>query len=108
MDELEKIEIKKLVPVVAKINAGKSNLLNILYNMNFLECGDSITTKFINIIRYNPNIEKPCLYHLNIKKEGENYCFYKDSKEVYEGEKNITEANKNINSKLLNMENILL
>ena len=106
MDELEKIEIKKLVPVVAKINAGKSNLLNILYNMNFLECGDSITTKFINIIRYNPNIEKPCLYHLNIKKEGENYCFYKDSKEVYEGEKNITEANKNINSKLLNMENI--
>ena len=98
----EKIEIKKIVPVAAKISAGKSKLLNVLYNINFLECKAEITTKFINILRYNPNIKKPILYHLNIKKEGENYVFYKDLKEVYEGEENIIQANKNINFKLSN------
>ena len=75
MEKLEKIELRKIVPVAAKISAGKSKLLNVLYNINFLECNKDITTKFINILRFNPNIKQPCLYHLKIIKEGEKYAF---------------------------------
>ena len=106
MDSLEKIQIRKIVPVAAKISAGKSKLLNVLYKFNFLECKPDIGTKFINLLRYNPTLEKPCFYHLILKKEGEEYSFYKDLNEVYEGEEKIIEANKNINKKLKNEENI--
>ena len=106
-DKLEKIEIKKLVPVAAKISAGKSNLLNVLYNIKLLECKDKITTKFINILRYNPKIKKPFFYHLKLKKEEDKYVFYKDlSDTIYEGEENIIEANKIINKKYVNEKNI--
>ena len=106
MDSLEKIQIRKIVPVAAKISAGKSKLLNVLYKFNFLECKPDIGTKFINLLRYNPTLEKPCFYHLLLKKEGEEYSFYKDLNEVYEGEEKIIEANKNINKQLKNEENI--
>ena len=100
MDNIEKIEIRKIVPIAAKISSGKSTLLNILYNINYLECNAGITTKFVNLLRYNPNINQPTFYHLKIRKEGEKYIFYKDLNEVYEGEKDIKEANININKKL--------
>ena len=103
------IEIKKLVPVAAKISAGKSNLLNVLLNIKFLECKAGIATKFINILRYNPNIEKPIFYHLKINKneKEDKYYFYKDlSREIYEGEEKIIEANKKINKKYENEKNI--
>lgn len=100
MDESEKIEIRNIVPVAAKISAGKSKLLNVLYNIKYLECKSGIATKFVNILRYNPNIAQPCFYHLILKKEGENYIFYKDKSKIYEGEENIIEANKLINDKL--------
>ena len=100
MDNIEKIEIRKIVPIAAKISSGKSTLLNILYNINYLECNAGISTKFVNLLRYNPNINQPTFYHLKIRKEGEKYIFYKDLNEVYEGEKNIIEANININKKL--------
>ena len=101
MEELEKIEMRLLVPVAAKISAGKTQLLNVLYNMNLLECKAGISTKFINLIRYNPNIKKPCFYHLIVKKEGDNYLFYKDIKnKIFEGEENIIKANKEINNLL--------
>ena len=92
---LEKIETRNIVPVAARINSGKSKLLNVLYNINFLECKSGIATKFINLLRYNPNISKPCFYHLIL----ENNIFYKNKNEFYEGEENIIEANKNINKK---------
>ena len=102
MSVLEKIEIRSIVPVVAKISAGKSKLLNVLYNINFLECKAGIGTQFVNLLRYNPNIKQPCFYHLRVSKEGENYIFYKDLNEFYEGEQIIIEANKKINEKLRN------
>ena len=71
--EKEKIETRKIVPVAAMISAGKSKLLNVLYNMNFLQCTAGIGTKFVNLIRYNPRIEEPIFYHLKIEKEGDKY-----------------------------------
>ena len=107
MDDLPKIEMRKLVPVAAKISAGKSKLLNTLYNIDFLECSAGIGTKFINILRYNPKINTPCFYHLILKKEGENLIFYKDiNSEIYEGEDNIIKANKEINKSLYNNKQI--
>ena len=100
------------MPVAAMISAGKSKLLNVLYNINFLETKAGIGTKFVNILRYNPNITEPKFYHLRIKKEGEEYVFYKDNlSEDIIGEKNIIEENKNINRSLaedsdFNYENI--
>ena len=77
--------------------------LNILYNINYLECKEGIATKFVNILRYNPNINSPCMYHLKIVKEGNGYIFYKDanSKEV-SGEEKIKEEIKKINNELSN------
>ena len=103
---LEKIEIRKIVPLAARISAGKTKLLNVLYNIKFLECKDGIATKFVNLLRYNPEISQPRFYHLLLKKEGETYTFYKDPTEYYEGEENIIEANKNINNKLYGVNDI--
>ena len=101
--EKEKIEIRKIVPVAAMISAGKSKLLNVLYNINYLECKAGIGTKFVNLLRYNPNIEDPIFYHLKIVKEGDKYIFYKDlTQEIYKGEESIIEANKIINNDLYN------
>ena len=104
--------MRKIVPVAAMISAGKSKLLNVLYNINFLETKAGIGTKFVNILRYNPSITEPKFYHLRIKKEGEEYVFYKDNlSEDIIGEKKIIEENKNINRSLaedsdFNYENI--
>ena len=101
MNDKEIIEQRKIVPVVSMISAGKSKFLNVLYNINYLECNSGLTTKFVNFLRYNPNIKQPCFYHLKIEKKKENYIFYKDlNYDVIEGEKNIIEANKNINKSL--------
>ena len=94
------IEERKIVPVVARISAGKSKLLNVIYNINFLECKAGISTKFINLLRYNPNIHKPRFFHLNIKKKGDKYQFYQDANyKIVEGEKNIIAENKIINER---------
>ena len=101
MESMQKIKRRKIVPIVAMVNAGKSKLLNVLYNINFLETKDGIATKFVNILRYNPNITKPRFYHLKLAKEGNDYIFYKDlnSEEVI-GEERIIEENININNQL--------
>lgn len=100
MEVPEKIEMRKIIPVVARISAGKSKLLNILYNINFLECKAGIATKFINLLRYNPNINEPRFFHLNIKKEGEKYNFYRDTDyNIIIGKENIIKENKILNKK---------
>ena len=100
METMQKIEKRKLVPIAAMVSAGKSKFLNVLYNINFLESRDNIATKFVNILRYNPNIQKPCFYHLKVVKEGNDYTFYKDLTEEIIGEEEIIEENININNEL--------
>jgi len=55
--EGERIEQRKITPVAAMISAGKSKLLNVLFNINYLECRAGIGTKFVNLLRYNPDIK---------------------------------------------------
>jgi len=95
----EKIEERKIIPIAAKISAGKSKLLNVLFNISFLESKAGIGTKFVNILRYNPDIQKPRFYHLKVEKENGKYAFYKDpNSNVKEGEKEIIEENKKVNN----------
>ena len=100
MEKLQKIEPRKLVPIAAMVSAGKTRFLNVLYNINCLESREGIATKFVNILRYNPNITKPCFYHLKLVKEENDYTFYKDQTEEIIGEENILEENKKINNEL--------
>ena len=100
MNSLEILEERKIVPIAAMISAGKSKLLNVIYNINFLECKRDIGTKFVNILRYNPNIEEPMFYHLKLQKQKGKYIFYKDLNSLIKGEDNIIEENKNINNVL--------
>ena len=101
MESMIKIEYRKIVPIAAMVSAGKSMFLNVLFNFNILECKAGIATKFVNILRYNPNINSPCFYHLKIVKEGNDYIFYKDpNSEEVSGEEKIKEEIKNINNEL--------
>jgi len=108
MEDNNPIEIRKIVPVVARVSAGKSTLLNTIFNIDFLECKAGIGTKFINILRYNPNIKEPRFFHLIVKKEGNEYKFYKDNlyHEVI-GHQKILEENKKINQYLNKEKNII-
>ena len=101
MEAIQQIEKRKIVPIAAMVSAGKSKILNILYNIKFLESKPGISTKFVNLLRYNPNIEQPRFYHLKLIKEGNDYNFYKDlnSEEII-GEQKIIEENININNEL--------
>ena len=97
-----KVDIKNLCPMIDMISAGKTSLLNIIYNVDFLEINSGIGTKFVNIIRYNKNVgKKPIFYHLILKNIGNgNYEFYKDPKTVIVGKENIKKAIADINQKL--------
>ena len=104
----EKIEIKNLTPVIATISAGKTSFLNAVYNIKFLEVSRQIGTKFVNIIRYNPNVGKvPIFYHLILKKKYNDYDFYKDKKTEVKGSENIAKKNAEINAELKQKKNFL-
>ena len=98
----EKIEIGNLVPVIATISAGKTSLLNAIFNIRFLEVKSGIGTKFVNIIKYNQNITIPRFYHLIVKKNDteKNYEFFRDTKSIIIGDEKIKKANMEINKKL--------
>jgi hypothetical protein len=53
----ERLIIKNLCPMIASISAGKSTLLNIFFNIDLLETAPDISTKFVTIIRYNPQVK---------------------------------------------------
>ena len=97
------IEKRYIVPIAAMVSAGKSKLLNVIYDIDFLECKAGIGTKFVNILRYNPTISQPKFYHLVVKQEKDTKgniinVFYKDPNyEEKIGEIPIIEENKNIN-----------
>ena len=52
--ELSRIEIRYLCPMIAMISSGKTSILNVIYDTNFLEVSAGVGTKFVTIIRYNP------------------------------------------------------
>ena len=62
--------IKKFsIPIIGKINSGKSTILNYLLNLNdTLEVSEGLTTKFISIIRHNEDLKgkSPKIYNVNI------------------------------------------
>ena len=91
MENLEKIEIKNLCPMIAMISAGKTSILNTIYDIDFLETSAGIGTKFVNIIRYNPEVGKnPKFYHLILKDIGNgDYEYYKDTKTEIIGKEEI-------------------
>lgn len=62
------IEKRKNIPIIVKISSEKSFLLNVIYNIDFLECKAGICSRFVNNLRYNPKLEQPCFYHLKIEK----------------------------------------
>ena len=100
-----KVDIKNLCPMIAMISAGKTSILKVIFDIDFLEATAGIGTKFVNIIRYNPSIGKnPKFYHLIVKNIGNgNYEFYKDPKfgEIT-GKDNIKQKNKDLNAEFKN------
>ena len=102
MENLEKIEIKNLCPMIAMISAGKTSILNTIYDIDFLETSAGIGTKFVNIIRYNPEVGKnPKFYHLILKPIGNgDYEYYKDTKTEIIGKEEIKKKNKQKNEEL--------
>lgn len=75
----EEIEIKNICPVIGMISSGKSSILNSLLNMEILEATPQVTTKIVTIIRYNKDVkDNPKFYKLLLKREDNDYKFYKE------------------------------
>ena len=99
--ENAKIKIKYLCPIIGMISSGKTTFLKVLFDIDFLESSSGIGTKFVNIIRYNPNVGKsPKFYHLKVKNIGfGNYDFYKEKNTEIIGKEKIKKKNKELNEK---------
>jgi len=80
-----------------------------IFDIDFLEATAGIGTKFVNIIRYNPEVGKnPKFYHLILKNIGNgDYEYYKDPnfKEVI-GKDNIKQKNISLNEEFKNKEKV--
>lgn len=102
MEDYEEIEIKNLCPMIAMISAGKTSLLKVLFDIDMLESSSGIGTKFVTIIRYNPNLKnEPKFYHLKLTNiGGDNYNFSKIINTELVGETKIKENIVKINAKL--------
>jgi hypothetical protein len=98
---MQRVEIKKLCPMIAVISAGKTSILKTIFDIDFLEVSSGVGTKFVNIIRYNKSVGKePIFYHLKLEKTENGYEFYKDPNSVIIGKENIKKKNKEINELL--------
>ena len=102
MEDYEEIEIKNLCPMIAMISAGKTSLLKVLFDIDMLESSSGIGTKFVTIIRYNPNLKKePKFYQLKLTNiGGDNYNFSKIKNTEIVGIKKIKENIIKLNEKL--------
>ena len=100
----QKITIKNLCPMLAVISAGKTSILKVLFDIEFLTASSGIGTKFVNIIRYNPEVgNEPRFYHLILRKTRDNeYEYYKDEQSEIIGKKEIEEKNKELNDEFKN------
>ena len=99
IERKEKIEERKGIVTIGMISSGKSTFLNSIFGFNYLQVNDDITTKFICIIRYNPNIEEPLFYNLILIPKESNpneYDFIKNG-EKFVGKKNIKHKIQKIN-----------
>ena len=73
------------IPVIGKINCGKSTILNYLLNLDdVLEYSCDITTKFISIIRHNKDLKgkSPLIYNVKFEQRA-----YINNKYLYNFEK---------------------
>ena len=87
--------MKKYIPIIGTISAGKSTFLKGLLGTNVLESGATTTTKFVCLIK---NSSQTKLYHVIPKKE--KYLeFIKEGEETF-GEEKIKEKIKDINKTL--------
>jgi len=91
------------IPVIGTISSGKSTFLNSLLGLDCLESDIKITTKFICIIRHNPELSAPKLFPVFLEKRRSEanknaYNFIKDEKNELKGDlkKNIHEINQKI------------
>ncbi len=92
------IRIKNICPVIGMISSGKSSILNVLFNMDFLEASPDVTTKIVTIIRYNSNLKEPRFFQLKLQNEGnDDYRFYKSDKPTVVGKEQIKSKIKEIN-----------
>ena len=88
-EEKEKkiIEERKGIVVVGMISSGKSTFLNSIFGFNYLQTSDNITTKFVCVIRYNPNLNEPIFYNLKLAQKENNdneYIYIKMVKKLKE------------------------
>ena len=98
------IEERKGMVVIGMISSGKSTFLNSIFGFNYLQTSDNITTKFICVIRYNPNIDEPTFYNLKLIPKNNNlneYIYIKNGEEI-KGKKNIKDKIQLINKSLNN------
>ena len=102
----QKIIIKNLCPMLAVISAGKTSILKVLFGIEFLTSSAGIGTKFVNIIRYNPEVgNEPIFYHLILRKtRDDEYEYYKDEPSEIIGKKEIEEKNRELNDEFKNKE----
>ena len=69
------------IPIIGKINCGKSTILNFLLNFDdILQYSCDTTTKFISIIRHNKNLKgkNPLIYNVKFEQRAfvNNYYLY--------------------------------
>ena len=109
MNENQQIEMRKIVPVCSMIGSGKSKLLNVLFNIDFLEVNGENGTKFVNLLRYNPTLKQPKFFHLKLIKKNDEFLFYKDlSKKEIIGNNDIKKEIKSTNEYITAHQDIKL
>ena len=97
------------IPVIGKISSGKSTFLNSLLGLDCLESRTDITTKFICIIRHNPDNVIPRLYPAKLVERKSEihkkaFNFVKDEKNEIIGD--LKENIKNINEEIGNCKEL--
>ena len=81
------IEQRKGIILIGLKSSGKTSFLYSLLGINCLESNSDSSTNFICIIRYNPKLNEPKVYHLKIKEENQQYYFLIDGFEIRENNK---------------------
>lgn len=105
--EEEVVEERKGIIAIGMISSGKSTFLNSIFGFNYLQANDNITTKFICVIRYNPNINEPIFYNLKLiqKNNSNEYIYIKKGKQI-KGKKEIKNKIQSINKSLDNLSEL--